>query len=340
MKNQTTRRAFLAAGAASAVGMAFSGSSASAKESAEEKKEFGGVVSVLVTPYRDDRTIDTEAMTRLCGRFSEVGVDGVFIAGSTGDMALLSIEERTALIASGRKGLGAKTNIFGGATDYSIPRMIDNTKRFADAGADVAVIMAPIMFFTYSQAELTAYFREIADRSALPILIYHHTRVSTPVEVETVRAVMDHPNIIGMKETGANFERSTAILEAVRNASFLFMQGNEPYAAESYRAGCHGALSALAGVWPELYLAIDRSYRKKEEAAFQKATDNLAAMCEVFRIMPTAESFSYFGWTMKRMLQYRGWLENLTSRMPGFIAKEEWNQTLTAFLKERDFPTA
>lgn len=333
------RRRFLAAAAiAGTVGSTLRAAEKSPSEK-NGKRSFGGVVSVLVTPYHNDHSIDTDEMTRLCRRFAEVGVDGVFIAGSTGDMGLLSIEERLALVAAGRKGLGEKTNIFGGVTDYSIQRIVDNTKRFADAGANAAVVMAPIMFFTYSQTELAAYFREIADRSALPVLIYHHVRVSTPVEVETVKAVMAHPNIIGMKETGANFERSLAILDAVKGEDFLFMQGNEPYAADSYRAGCHGALSALAGVWPELYLAIDRSYRKKDEAGFQKAVDRLASMCEVFSIMPNAKSFSYFGWTMKRMLKYRGWLENLSVRMPGFEADAAWDKTLVEFLKKNDFPT-
>ncbi len=337
-----SRRDFLTAGsmlALSSGALPLTTAKADDKSDADYLNPIGGVISVAVTPYHEDHTIDTETMTSVSERLGQAGADGIFVAGSTGDMALLTIPEREALIAATRKGLGTTKKICAGIGDWSIPAMVDNTKRFRDAGADVAVVMAPIMFFVYSPAEMTAFFTEIADRSALPILLYHHARVSTPIEPETIFAIADHPNIIGMKETGANFERTEQILEGVKGKDFVVMQGNEPYVVKSLKIGCRGVLSALAGVWPELFHELVRSCRAGDDAAYDKAAAKLTDMTHLFLgLMPVAKSFSYFGLTMKQMLKYRGWIDNTNVRMPGFTPDPAWEPELYEFLAKNGFP--
>jgi len=338
---KSTRRAFLTAGAAAAASTAI-GTRFSEAVKAEEKPAgldpIGGVISVAVTPYREDHSIDAEPMTRLAEYLGNGGTDGIFVAGSTGDMALLTIPEREALITAARKGLGESKKICAGIGDWSISAMADNAKRFQDAGADIAAVMAPIMFFTYSQAELASYFTQIANRSPMPVLLYHHVRVATPIELEAITQIADHPNIIGMKETGSQIERTEKILAAVKGKDFAVMQGNEPFIAESYGLGCSGVLSALAGVWPELFHKMDRSHRAGDTGGFNSAAAKLGEMIQVFSVMPRGASFSYFGQTMKHMLCRRGWLDNEYVRMPGFDPDPEWPRQLDEFLDEREFP--
>lgn len=337
------RRHFLSAGLLAASGIIAANRASAFGTVAEEKRKpnfgrYNGVVSVTVTPYNDDHSVDGPSSGALSAKIAQAGVDGLFLAGSTGDMGLLSVAERVEIIKAGRKNIPAETKIYSGASDYSIDLMVENTKKFADAGADVAVIMAPLMFFKFSQAELVPFFREIADRSALPVLLYHHVRVSSPIEPETVAAICDHPNLIGMKETGANYERTTELMKVAAGHDFIFMQGNEPYVVDSLRAGADGVLSALAGVWPELFVELVGTAKRGEKERFDRAAEKLNSMCDVFKIMPTADSFSYFGWSLKRMLQYRGWFDNTRVRMPGFTADPAWDEKLVAFLADHDFP--
>lgn len=339
------RRDFLALGALGAMGIGALNRLHAAGDVAQNRRkphfgQFHGVVSVTVTPYHDDHSIDLETSSALFQRIANAGVDGLFLAGSTGDMGLLGVDERLAVVKAGRGAIGDQTKIYAGASDYSIELMVENTKKFADAGADVAVIMAPLMFFKFSQAELIPFLTKIADQSALPVLLYHHVRVSTPIELETIEAVREHPNIIGMKETGANYERTTELLRCADGYDFIFMQGNEPYVVDSLQAGADGVLSALAGVWPELFVELVATARTDQTDRFRAAAATLNGMCDVFKIMPTSESFSYFGWTLKRMLQYRGWLDNTNVRMPGFTPNTDWETQLTTFLAEHDFPKA
>ncbi|MDO4574671.1 MAG: dihydrodipicolinate synthase family protein [Planctomycetia bacterium] len=300
---------------------------------------FGGVIAVLVTPYRENGEIDPEGMTSLCRRVAQAGCQGVFVAGSTGDMPLLNREERVALVEAARRGCSADMKIYAGVTDYSLGDMVENARRFADVGADVAVVMPPLMFFKYSEPEMTAYFRTVADQSVLPVLMYNHMRLSTPVYPETIRKLMSHPNILGMKETWQTIDRTLAILEMTRDEDFLFIQGREAFALESLRHGAQGLMAALGNVAPEYYVQLWHAFRAGDEVKIASVNEKLDQLCGVFDLMPMEESFSYFGYTLKKMMQYRGWSDNANNRIPGFVPDPRFEEQLFRFLREIDFPT-
>ncbi|MBR6481438.1 MAG: dihydrodipicolinate synthase family protein, partial [Thermoguttaceae bacterium] len=175
---------------------------------ANQEKRFGGAIPVLVTPYTEDHDVDPTVIQDLSARLARYDCDGLFVAGSTGDMPFLSIDERVELLRAARKGLPDSVVLYGGIGDFALKDHYVNARRFAEVGVDAAVVMAPIIFFVINQSELYEYFRAIADNSPIPIVLYHHMRVTTPIEPETVLRLADHPNIIGMKETGATVDRT------------------------------------------------------------------------------------------------------------------------------------
>ena len=301
-------------------------------------KTFGGCVPVTVTPYLNDHEVDTAAMKSLAARLSTAGCDGLFVAGSTGDMPFLSIPERVKLIQAARQGMSSDTVLYAGISDFSLKDHIENAKRFADAGADAAVLMAPIIFFTVSQPEVVEFFRQIADASPIPIVLYHHMKVTTRTEPATIAQLVDHPNIIGMKETGPTIDRTLEILKIVKGHEFFVLQGREAFLDESFKAGCHGCVAALAGVSPEPFVGLNQAWRAGDMTAFQAHLNEVDRLCTLFDLMP-GESFSYFTYTLKRMLEYRGWTDNAHVRLPGWTADPNYDRLLTETLKKFDYPT-
>jgi 4-hydroxy-tetrahydrodipicolinate synthase len=224
-------------------------------------------------------------------------------------------------------------------TALSIFETIENTKRFADAGVDVGVLMTPMFFMKPSQAELTAYFTQIADASPIPILLYHHASMPLAIELETIRAVASHPNIIGMKETDKQANRVAEILDATKGTRFFLMQGSEGLALASFRQGAHGLMGALPGVIPESYVKLWRLFKENNEAEIAKLEVELGNLVKIFSLMPRTISGSYFGYTLKLMLMHRGWLKNAYTRMPGFVPDAAYQEKIRAFLDEIHFPT-
>ena len=313
----------------------------SAKKSATAATSGGGVVSVLVTPYNKNHTVDPVAMGALCRRQASSGVDGVFVCGSTGDMGHLGSHEREPLFREAKKGLaGSRAKLYGGVTALSIFETIDNTKRFAQAGVDIGVLMAPLFFSKPSQAELTAHFQQIADASPIPILLYHHASAPTPIGIETIRAVAGHPNIIGMKETDKQANRLAEILDVSKGTGFRVMQGSEPLALASFRQGAHGLLGAMPGVIPEPYVKLWKLFQEKNEAEIAKLDVELEKLVKIFSLMPRTISASYFGYTLKLMLMHRGWANNAHTRMPGFTPDAAYKEKIHTYLHEIHFPTS
>ena len=344
-RNETSRRHFLrtaavAMGTASLLGVPSFQPKAVAADKKVDPFRYGGVIAVTVTPYHEDGSIDPVAMESLCRHIAGKKVNGVFIAGSTGDMPYLNQKERQTIIAAARKGIGPEKKLFAGITACSFNEMADNCRKFADVGADVGVLMTPLMFFSLSQSEIIRYYETVADRSPLPIFIYHHVKALTAIEPETVSILADHPNIIGMKETGPSMERTADLFQRIKNKKFILLQGNEPYVVDSFKMGLHGTMSALAGVIPEALVELWSAKKANDSSLFEKKAARLTELCQVFFMMPRGKSFTQFTWTLKRMLQYRGWLDNTNVRLAGFEKDEKYIGELLAFLKKVNFPTA
>ena len=304
----------------------------------EKQKHFGGAIPVLVTPYTSQHDVDPPVVRELAARLAQYDCDGLFVAGSTGDMPFLSIDERVQILKAAREGLPSQTVLYGGIGDFALRDHWVNARRFADVGVDAAVVMAPIIFFVINQSELYEYFRAIADNSPIPIVLYHHMRVTTPIEPETVLRLADHPNIIGMKETGATVDRTYKMLELLgRRDDFFILQGREAFLEESYRAGSNGCVAALAGPAPEPFVGMDHCWRDGDEDGFKKNLEMVNRLCGLFDIMP-ADSFSYFTYTLKKMFEYRGWMDNSRVRTEGFNPPAEYDALIREKLEELGFP--
>ncbi len=299
--------------------------------------QVGGIVAVLVTPYAKDGAVDPVQMELLARNVAHAGVNGLFVAGSTGDMPLLEMAERETLFHAAKKGAGKSVILYGGVTSFSVSGTIENCKRAAAVGVDVAVVMPPLFFFKYSVAEITAYMKQIADGSPIPVLMYHHQMAPTPIELETIEALIEYPNILGMKETGKSIDRTYEILKLKKGKRFLLLQGNEGYVPESLTAGVDGMMGALPGVYPEVYVEMYKAHREKDAAAFKRSVEMADALCNVFSLMPRGESFSYFGYTLKRLLVLRGWQTNAYSRLPGFVPNPELDKRLAEFSERFPF---
>ncbi|MCC6125746.1 MAG: dihydrodipicolinate synthase family protein, partial [Pirellulales bacterium] len=138
-------------------------------------KRYGGVVAAIVAPHKPSGEVDPPAMRRLCRILADCGCHGVFAIGSTGEMPFLDEDDRRALTVAAREGLGTDAALYVGATGLGLKQTIRYAKNAAADGADVAEIMAP-MIFQFGQAELAAYTRAVADACPIPLAIYHHKR--------------------------------------------------------------------------------------------------------------------------------------------------------------------
>ena len=298
-----------------------------------ETPQYGGVIAVLVTPCRGPGEIDPHSMRRLCSILGEKGCDGIFVLGSSGSWFLIDEDDRRALTVAAREGTPPGMRLYLGVSGTGPKQSIRYASYAAQDGADAVVVTAPMMF-KYGQDELLGYFTRIADESPLPMLLYHHPRVPSPLEIDTITTLSRHANIVGVKDTSMDMERFRALTLATAASGFTVLQGSEKLIHEGLLAVGGGFMTALAAVAPEWHIALDRAYRCNDQTAAASYQKRIEALWQLFRRAPLDDSFSYFGYLIKRILKARGWLERTDALMLGFEPQADFERVIMEHMQQ------
>ncbi|HSJ72300.1 MAG TPA: dihydrodipicolinate synthase family protein [Acidimicrobiia bacterium] len=199
----------------------------------------------LITPFTPDGSLDVEGHEQNIAKMVELGALGVLIAGSTGEGPYLDPGERGALVRHAQQvapGLVLLCGVFA----ESLRQAVRQVEEAAAAGADAALVVTPTTLVRGRGRSVEAFYQDLADTSALPILLYSVPRVTGwELPTESVARLALHPSIIGMKDSGGDPTRLSALADAI-DEGFITYVGASPAILESHRRGVHGAITASA----------------------------------------------------------------------------------------------
>jgi 4-hydroxy-tetrahydrodipicolinate synthase len=168
-----------------------------------DKPRITGSFVALITPMNADGSIDFEGFRTLFDFQEEHGTSAVLIMGSTGEVSMLTPEERRAVMDATIKMKSGRMEFWYGCTGPSTEQTIDYVKYAASVGADGAIIAAP-SYICAPEDDIVDYFLEIADASPIPIGIYNNPpRVKTDLPHTAILRLAEHPNIVINKESTA-----------------------------------------------------------------------------------------------------------------------------------------
>jgi len=216
-----------------------------------------GVVTAMVTPLKEDLTLDVKGLERLIEHLISGGVHGLFILGTTGEAPNLPYDVRSAVIEESCRIAGSRVPVLVGITDTSYRDALRMAIKAYECGA-LAVVAAPPYYFHVTQADLLHYFKTLASESPLPLFLYN-APLNTPLlfEIGTVIKAAAEPNIIGVKDSGLSMGYFHAVKEGVKQyPDFCLLVGPDDLLAEAVLMGAHGGMAAGSNVWPQLYSEI------------------------------------------------------------------------------------
>ncbi|HWB71243.1 MAG TPA: dihydrodipicolinate synthase family protein [Egibacteraceae bacterium] len=225
---------------------------------------FDGVGVALVTLFDERGDLDAEATALHAARLVERGVRAVVVAGSTGEAAALTPDERLELLRTVRSALSATVPVIAGTGAPSARQAAALTAAAADQGADAALVLSPP-----GVADARPYYRAVAEAAAgMPLLAYHFPAVSPPgLPVD----VLDELPVAGLKDSSGDPDRLLAELEAYGGALYV---GSSAVLALAGPLGCTGAVLALANLDPERCVA---AFAGDATSQRQLAASHLAA---------------------------------------------------------------
>lgn len=161
---------------------------------------LGTVLTAMVTPFKPDGSLDTDAAARLATRLVDAGCDGLVLSGTTGESPTTTDDEKVALLRAVLDAVGDRARIIAGAGSYDTAHSVHLATACANEGAHGLLIVTPY-YSRPSQAGLLAHFTAIADATPLPVVLYDiPPRSVVPIEWDTIRTLAEHPNIVAIKD--------------------------------------------------------------------------------------------------------------------------------------------
>lgn len=241
---------------------------------------LSGSITALATPFGTTGELDLDAWRRLLKQQLDGGTQGVVVAGSTGEAAALTDEEYEKLLCIAVETIGGRIPVLAGTGQMNTARTIATTRRAAACGAGHALVVTP-PYVRPTQAGLIAHYRAVAEQGDLPVVLYNVPgRTGCDLLPETVAELVDHPNIVGIKEARNEPERMDALL-ALRRPGFAVLSGDDPTAARAMLAGADGLISVGSNALPAAFRRLCDLARAGDAAAAQ-AQDALLAEFHAF----------------------------------------------------------
>lgn len=231
-----------------------------------------GIYTPNLIPFREDGTIHEHELRRMINWLIEKGVSGLYPNGSTGEFIRLSFEERKRVIRIVTEENRGRVPILAGAAEANIHDVIEAAGTYMDLGCSAISVTGPY-YFQLSQESIEEYFRELARRSPIDILLYNIPQFANEISLPVVqRLAMDCPRIIGIKDSSRDFPRMVATLQKIKpqRPDFSILTGTEEILLPTLMMGADGGTIATSGVVPEVVMALYDAFRKGDFAAAKR----------------------------------------------------------------------
>src|SRR5712675_1793 len=177
-----------------------------------------GIFPPITTPFYPDGNVYFKKLEHNVERYSRTPVAGVVVLGSTGEAVMLSDSERRDVLKSAREAAAPGKVLIAGTGVESAIETLRLTEYAAELGFDVAMVRTPHYYKKQLQpASMLAFYRTVADRSPLPVIIYNFPQATGyDIPAELVIELAAHPNLIGIKESSGDVEKVRKMVEGTR----------------------------------------------------------------------------------------------------------------------------
>lgn len=178
-----------------------------------------GILPPITTPFYPDGNVYYKKLEANVERYSRTPVAGIVVLGSTGEALMLSDQEKRDVLKVAREAAAPNKVLVAGTGIESAIETLRLTEYAAELGYDVAMVRTPHYYKKQMlSANQLAFYRTVADRSPLPVIIYNFPQATGyDMPAEVVIELAEHPNLIGIKESSGDVEKVRKMVEATQH---------------------------------------------------------------------------------------------------------------------------
>ncbi|XP_062845753.1 4-hydroxy-2-oxoglutarate aldolase, mitochondrial [Trichomycterus rosablanca] len=215
-----------------------------------QRLDIGGIFPPIATPFTQEGDVDYQSLEENLQQYGNLSFKGLVVQGSNGEYPYMTSEERIDVVRKVREVLPSSKLVMAGSGCESTRETIKLSKSMASAGADCVLVVTPSFYHgKMDTSALIHHYTQVADSSPIPVVLYSvpaNTFLDLPVDA--VVQLSQHPNIIGIKDSGGDITKIGLILHKTRSQDFQVLAGSAGFLMAAYSVGAVGGVCALANV--------------------------------------------------------------------------------------------
>ncbi len=242
---------------------------------------FEGVCTAVVTPFKDDLTVDYNALGRLIDLQLKHNVDALVLCGTTGESSTLSDLEKLSIINFAVEMVNGKVPVIAGTGSNNTAHSANLSKKAEVLGASAVLVVTPYYNKT-SQNGLVEHYRTIAKNIEIPIVVYNvPARTGMTIEPETYKKLSEIKNIDYVKEASTDLSKIKKSIELC-GERFVFYSGNDDMTIDLMKLGAKGVISVTSNIIPQ---AFEKLTKQCLNNRFDQAENSMSEIIELIKMM-------------------------------------------------------
>jgi len=287
---------------------------------------FGRVLTAMITPFREDGSVNYEVAEQLAAHLADNGTDTLVVCGTTGESPSLSWDEEYQLLQVVQKAVAGKAKVIAGTGSNSTEEAISATQKAAKLELDGSLQVVPY-YNKPPQSGLYQHFQAIAKACPdFPLMLYNVPgRTGQNLQPETVARLAEIPNIVAIKESTGNFEQATQ-LRRLTPPEFALYSGDDFFTLAMLTIGSTGVVSVASHLVGNQIQEMIQAFEVGKTVVAKEIHLKLFPLFKV--LFCTANPIP-----LKAALNLQGWQVGST-RLPLCELPTELKQELEAVLSE------
>lgn len=268
---------------------------------------FGTVLTAMVTPFREDGSVDLDGVQRVARHLVEHGHDGLVISGTTGESATTSKEEDGEILTAVRDAVGAETKLVAGVGTNDTTTSLFLAQQARKNGADGVLLVTPY-YNKPGQRGILHHFRQVVDAAELPVMLYDIPgRTGSQIAMESYVEMASWEQVVAVKDAVGDLVRGVRL----QDLGFAIYSGDDIANLAWLAHGAVGFVSVCGHVLGDRLRAMHDTYHHGDPMA---ALDIFAGMLPAIDAIMGAPN--YGATTAKAALELTGVLDNRRVRSP------------------------
>lgn len=241
-----------------------------------------GVIPPVCTPLTPDREVDTSSLKRLVDHLVDGGVDGLFVLGSSSEVAYLPDRQREIVLDTVIGHVGGQLPVLAGAIDMTTARVLDHARTAVDKGVDGVVVTAPFYTRTHPR-EIDVHFRAVAAGAGVPVYAYDlPVSVHVKLPKDLLLELAADGVLAGVKDSSGDDGGLRGLILGARDTDLSVLTGSELTVDSALWMGADGVVPGLGNVDPHGYV---RLYRHAKQGKWEQAKAEQERLFQLFEMV-------------------------------------------------------